>query len=241
MTAMLRLQIPSVRLKEEIMRASKLAFAGILVCSATAASAQAVIDVEGLRAAQPPVQDQPATQPQRQVAPESTPQPTQSVESPVQSAAGDPAAPAGGGRFTFNRIDDGYLRFDAQSGQVAYCRVQATGWTCEVVPENRSGLEADVAGLQADIKDLKNLKTLKSDIARLQDEIVLLRREIATLKEPPPPRPPADLTPPDQGPDVAIRLPSHGDVARARAFLEKTWHRLVEMITAVQKDMMQRG
>ena len=27
----------------------------------------------------------------------------------------------------------------------------------------------------------------------------------------------------------------------ARAFLEKTWHRLVEMISAVQKDMMQKS
>jgi hypothetical protein len=82
------------------------------------------------------------------------------------------------------------------------------------------------------------LKTLKSDIARLQDEIAALRREVAALKEPPPP---ADLTSPDKGPDVAIRLPTHDDVARARAFLEKTWHRLVEMITAVQKDMMQKS
>jgi hypothetical protein len=38
-----------------------------------------------------------------------------------------------------------------------------------------------------------------------------------------------------------IRLPTHDDVARARAFIEKTWHRLVDMITAVQKDMMQKG
>ena len=40
---------------------------------------------------------------------------------------------------------------------------------------------------------------------------------------------------------MTIRLPSHDDVTRARAFLEKTWHRLVEMITAVQKDMMQKS
>ena len=139
---------------------------------------------------------------------------------------------------TFNRIDNGYLRLDTQNGQVAYCRAQTAGWSCPAAPENRSGLEADVARLQS---DMTALKTLKSDIARLQDEIAALRREVAALKEPPPPRPPADLTPPDKGPDVTIRLPTHDDVARARAFIEKTWHRLVEMITAVQKDMMQKG
>lgn len=215
------------------MRASMLAFAGILVCSASAASAQAVIDVEGRRAAQPPAQDQPAVQSQPQVAP----QPTPKAESPVQPKDDDPAAPASGGRFTFNRIDNGFLRLDTQNGQVAYCRAQTAGWSCQAVPENRSE-DADVARLQSDVTALK---TLKSDIARLQDEIAALRREVAALKEPPPPRPPADLTSPDKSGDVVIKLPTQDDVARARAFLEKTWHRLVEMISAVQKDMMQKS
>ena len=224
------------------MRASMLALAGILVCAASAASAQAVIDVEGQRAAQPPVQDQPAAQPQPQVAPQVAPrvapQPTPKVESPAQPKDDSPAVSAGGGRFTFNRIDNGFLRLDTQNGQVAYCRAQTAGWSCQVVRENRSELDSDVARLQADTKDMK---TWKLDIVRLQDEIAALRREVAALKEPPPPRPPAELTPADKAPDVAIRLPTHEDVARARAFIEKTWHRLVEMITAVQKDMMQKG
>ena len=175
--------------------------------------------------------------------------------SPVQQKDDSAAPPADGGRFTFNRIDNGFLRLDTQSGQVAYCRAQAAGWACQAVPENRSGLEVDVARLQSDITALKTLqsdisvlktdmtalKTLKPDIARLQDEIAAVRREVAALKEPPPPRPPADLTPPGKSDDVVIKLPSHEDIARARNFIEKTWHRLVEMITAVQKDMMQKS
>jgi hypothetical protein len=254
MAPMLRLEIPSVELKEELMRASMLAFAGILVCAASAASAQAVIDVEGLRAAQP-AQDQPGAQPQPRVVPQVVPQATPKVESTVQSKEDSPAAPAGGGRFTFNRIDNGFLRLDTQSGEVAYCRAQAAGWACQAVPENRSGLEADVARLQSDLTALKTLqsdisalqtevtalKTLKSEIARLQDEIAAVRREVAALKEPPPPRPPADLTAPGKSDDVVIKLPTHEDIARARNFIEKTWHRLVEMISAVQKDMMQKS
>jgi hypothetical protein len=236
--AMLPLQIPRVELKEENMRALMLALSGILICAASAASAQVVIDVEGLRAAQPPAQDQPAPQPPPQGAPQVSPQPAPKVESPVQQKADGPAAPTDGGRFTFNRIDNGFLRLDIQTGQVAYCRAQTAGWACQAVPENRSELEADVARLQA---DTTALKTLKSDIQRLQDEVAGLRREIAGLKEPSSPRPPVGLTPPDKGPDVTIRLPTQDDVARARAFLEKTWHRVVEMITAVQKDMMQKG
>lgn len=225
------------------MRASMLALAGILICSASTASAQAVIDVEGLRATQPPLQDQPAAQPQpqvapQQVAPQVAPQPTPKAESQTQPKDDGTAAPAGGGRFTFNRVDNGFLRLDTQNGQVAYCRVQTAGWSCQAVAENRSELNADVARLQSDITALT---TLKSDIARLHDEITALKRDVAALKGPSPPRPPADLTSPGKGPEAIIRLPTHDDVTRARAFIEKTWHRLVEMITAVQKDVMQKG
>src|SRR6185437_17061756 len=187
---MLRLEIPSVEPKEGNMRASMLALAGILVFAASAASAQAVIDVEDQRAAQPQMQDHPAAQPPPQVVPQVAPQPTPKVESPAQPKDDGPAAPAGGGRFTFNRIENGLLRLDTQNGQVAYCRAQTAGWSCQAVPENRSELDADVARLQSDIA---RLQTLKSDIVRLRDEIAMLRREVAALKEPPPPpRQPAE-------------------------------------------------
>src|SRR5262245_17527090 len=238
MASVLRLQIPCVALKEENMRASMLALAGILICAASAAPAQVVIDVDAQRAGQPPVQDQPAAQPQLQVTPQVTPQPTPKVESSVEPEGDPTAVPAEGGRFTFNRIDNGFLRLDTQSGQVAYCRVQTAGWSCQPVPENRSELDSDIARLRADMNDLK---ALKSDIVRLQDEIAALRREVAVLKEPPPPRPPVNLTPPDKGSDMTIRLPTHEDVARARAFIERTWQRVVEMIITVQKDVMQKS
>src|SRR5262245_25002045 len=221
---MLRLQIPCVELKEENMRASMLALAGILVCAASAA----------------PAQDPPAAQPQSQiapqVAPEVTPPPAPKAEGIAEPK--DDAAPAGGGRFTFSRVDNGFLRLDTQNGQVSYCRAQTAGWSCQAVPENRSELETDVSRLRADMNDLK---ALKSDIVRLQDEIAALTREVAALKDPPPPRPPADMTPSDKGGDVVIRLPTHEDVARARALIERTWQRLVEMISAVQKDVMQKS
>src|SRR5262245_55352508 len=215
---MLRLQIPCVELKEENMRASMLALAGILVCAASAA----------------PAQDPPAAQPQSQiapqVAPEVTPPPAPKAEGIAEPK--DDAAPAGGGRFTFSRVDNGFLRLDTQNGQVSYCRAQTAGWSCQAVPENRSELETDVSRLRADMNDLK---------ARLQDEIAALRREVAALKDPAPPRPSADLTPPDKGGDVVVRLPTHEDVARARALIETTWQRVVEMISTVQKDLMRKS
>src|SRR5674476_1015984 len=111
--------------------------------------------------------------------------------------AQDGAPPNVPSRYTFNRVDDGFLRLDNSSGQIAFCSPHAVGWACQAVPEDRAALE--------------------KEIARLQDEVASLKTEIAALREPPPPpRPPADLTPPSTGKsDDAKQL--REDIERARA------------------------
>ncbi|HMF21735.1 MAG TPA: hypothetical protein VKG24_06390 [Pseudolabrys sp.] len=190
------------------MRISTLALVCALAFGAASASAQTVIDVEGQKPASPQVQDQGQAQPPEQQAPAQVP---------------DNPQPAPSGRFSLNRVENGFLRLDNESGQIAFCNAQTAGWACQLVPVDRPALE--------------------TEIARLRDEVASLKKEIATLKEPPPPpRPPADLTPPsEKGADVTIKLPTQEDIARVRAFMEETWRRLVEMITTVQKDMMRRS
>jgi hypothetical protein len=122
-------------------------------------------------------------------------------------------------RYTFNHVDDGFLRLDSVSGQVSFCRAHTVGWACEAVPEDRAALE--------------------KEIARLQDEVAHLKQELATLREPPPPRPPVDLTPPTKHSEDAASL--REDLTRARVALENAWRRLVEMIINFQKDMMRKG
>jgi hypothetical protein len=214
------------------MRASKLALAAVVIFAARAAPAQTVIDVEGQKPAERPVQ--------QEVQPESKPEPQPKIQDvPAQTREAPAATGPDFGRFRFNRVDNGFLRLDNLNGQIAYCRPQTIGWSCEAVPENRASLEADLARLQ---QEVASLGKLKAEIAHLQGEVASLEKEFAALKEPPPPRPPADLSPPaDKGGDVTIKLPTQEDLARARKFMEKTWHRLVEMITAIQKDVMQKG
>jgi hypothetical protein len=135
--------------------------------------------------------------------------------------AQDGAPPNVPSRYSFNRVDDGFLRLDNSSGQIAFCSPHAVGWACQAVPEDRAALE--------------------KEIARLQGEVASLKSEIAALREPPPPpRPPAELTPPttDKSED-ATKL--REDLERARAAFEQAWRRLVEMIVNFQKDMMRKG
>jgi hypothetical protein len=137
------------------------------------------------------------------------------------ASAQDGAPPNVPSRYSFNRVDDGFLRLDNSSGQIAFCSPHAVGWACQVVPEDRAALE--------------------KEIARLQGEVASLKSEIAALREPPPPpRPPAELTPPPtEKSEDATKL--REDLERARAAFEHAWRRLVEMILNFQKDMMRKG
>jgi hypothetical protein len=221
-----------------VMRASLLAVV-VLACTAFPAPAQSVFDVEGQKAASPPASDQGKAQTQDQV--------------PAQESV-PPVPPS---RFTFSRVDNGFLRLDNDSGQVAFCKAQGRGWVCQAAAEDHSALETQIAGLQEDVTALKVLKDeiaglqdsvagvkkLQTEIACLRDEVASLRKDVVALKEPPPP--PADLTPADRGGDATIKLPTREDMARVRAFIQdtihETWRRLVEMINTVQKDMMRKG
>jgi hypothetical protein len=127
-----------------------------------------------------------------------------------------PPAADGDGRFTFNRVQDGFLRFDSRSGQVSLCNRRTAGWACEAVPEERTAMESEIAKLQADNAALK--KELASRGLTLPDSV---------KAEPAPPK----------GPNLEIRLPSNKDIERAMEYLEKVWRGVVDAITAAQKEV----
>src|SRR5450759_1357752 len=126
--------------------------------------------------------------------------------SPAPAQDGAPPNPPP--RYSFNRVDDGFLRLDNSSGQVAFCNPHTVGWACQAVPEDRAALE--------------------KEIARLQDEVTSMKAEIAGLRAPLPlPRPPTDLTPAPKS-EEAKQL--REDIDRARAAIENAWRRLFDMI-----------
>ena len=156
----LRSRSPGAGLKENVMRVSMLALAAILACAAVPVSAQTVIDVEGQKVAPSPVPERGKAQPPGQVQ--------------DQSQESLPTVPPG--RFTFSRVDNGFLRLDNDSGQVAYCSAYGRGWTCHAASENHPALDAEIAGLQDDVTALKKLAT---EIAALQDGVACRRQLMA--------------------------------------------------------------
>ena len=74
------------------------------------------------------------------------------------------APPASSSRYSFNRVDNGFLRLDNESGQVAYCNPRAVGWACQAAAIDRAALETEIASLQ---KQVASLKKLDTEIAQL--------------------------------------------------------------------------
>jgi hypothetical protein len=136
-------------------------------------------------------------------------------------AHAQPSSPEGGdGRFTFHRADDGYLRLDGRSGQVSMCNRRTSGWQCQLVPDERIALEAEISRLQADNAVLKK---------------ELLSRSLPL---------PNGMRPDEPGSKSQVQrppLPDDAELNRVMAVMEKIWRRMVEMIMSVQRDLQKRG
>jgi hypothetical protein len=142
------------------------------------------------------------------------------------AAAAQPSSPEGGdGRFTFHRADDGYLRLDGRSGQVSMCHRRTSGWQCQVVPDERAALEAE--------------------ISRLQSDNATLKKELLSRSLPLPNGMGPDQGSPKSGlPKSGVQrpqLPDDAELNRIMSFMEKVWRRMVEMILSVQRDLQKGG
>ena len=135
-------------------------------------------------------------------------------------AWGQTAAPqSDDSRYTFNRIDDAYLRLDGRTGQVSICAQRPAGWACQAVPDERAALEAEIARLQAE-----NAAVKKELIAR-------------NLPLPGTVKPEAPAAGPDE---PRLQLPNDADLNKVMNFVEKVWRRLLEMMATVHKDLLKK-
>jgi hypothetical protein len=123
-------------------------------------------------------------------------------------------------RYTFNRVDDGYLRLDGRTGQVSICARHPVGWMCQAVPDERAALEAE--------------------IARVQGENAALKKELIARNLPLPGtvKPESPAAKPEE---PRLQLPNDADINKLMNFIEKVWRRLVEMIVMLQKDMLKKS
>ena len=119
------------------------------------------------------------------------------------------------GRYSFTRVEDGFLRLDQRAGKVSLCSRRNLGWACHPIADERAALEDEIARLQKDNAGLKK---------------ELLSRNLPLPGAGKPEAPAAQRSDRSSKPDNA-------DLDRAMAYAEQLWKRLVEMISRLQRDI----
>jgi hypothetical protein len=154
-----------------------------------------------------------------------SPAPAQSQsQNPGEASKEEPPASASqDNRYTFHRIQDGFVRLDGRTGQVAQCGWSAAGWSCSAVPDERAALEAE--------------------IGRLQQENIALKKSLLTRGIALPGGVKADPPPVAQRPEStpSLKMPSEAEIDRALAFMKNVWRRLVEMMVELQRDIQRKS
>ena len=69
--------------------------------------------------------------------------------------ADDATPDTNGGRYTLNKVTDGFVRLDTQTGEVALCSQRTVGWACLAAPEDRAAFESEIARLRGENAALK--------------------------------------------------------------------------------------
>jgi hypothetical protein len=144
----------------------------------------------------------------------------------AQTQAQTPPPATEGGRYTFHRIGEGFVRLDSTTGQVAQCSSSATGWSCKAAPDERLALESEIARLQRENASLK-----KSMLAKGLD----LPGGVTTETRP---VPPASI--PESSENTPRGAPSEAELDRAIAYMKNVWKKLVDMMLDLQRDIQQR-
>jgi hypothetical protein len=127
----------------------------------------------------------------------------------------------GEARYSFHKVDDGFLRLDTQTGEVALCSRQAVGWACLAAPEDRAVLE--------------------NEIARLRKDNAALKQDLLSRGLPLPPGTLPEPLPSGSGKQLTFRLPDHADFERVVALVGRVWRRLVQVIANAQNQVLHRS
>jgi hypothetical protein len=144
----------------------------------------------------------------------------------LPAQADDQTPDTAGGRYTLNKVADGVVRLDTQTGEVTLCTQREVGWACQAAPEDRAAYE--------------------SEISRLRSENAALKQSLLSHGLPLP----SSVSPEQTGSreqtdsrenDITIRMPSNTQIDRAISYAGHIWHRFVDAVTRAQKQMLNKG
>jgi len=134
--------------------------------------------------------------------------------------ADEQAPDTAGGRYSLNKVADGFIRLDTQTGEVALCSQREVGWACQTAPEDRIAYESEISRLRSENASLKQ---------------ALLSHGLPLPSAAGPEQPAGHEN------DITIRLPSNAQIDRAVSYVTEMWQRFVDAITRAQKQTLNKG
>jgi hypothetical protein len=134
--------------------------------------------------------------------------------------ADDTAPDTAGGRYTLNKVMDGFVRLDTETGTIEFCSQRTVGWACQAAPEDRAAYEREIERLQNENAALKH--ALLSHGLPLPDDLM-------------------PETPVMSSNQITIPVPDNADINRVMTYVGQVWQRFVDAVSRVQKQMLNKS
>ncbi len=122
-------------------------------------------------------------------------------------------------RYTMAPADGGgFVRLDTQTGAMAFCDPEGTGWSCRAMPDATRDASEQIAALRAENKYLKD------EIKRMEDTFGLNGNQAQGDGQGPPPAPPS------------FKVPSEQDVDKALDYVERMIKKFRDRLQKLEKE-----
>lgn len=134
------------------------------------------------------------------------------------------------GRYTLSLVTDGFLRLDTRNGEVSIC-TNRNGWTCRLVPDERTALDTEIGRLQGDNKQLREQLAQQGTVTGKTD--APLAKEDSKKS--------AQVSPDSKAsPDKKLELQLPPEHEKLLALIERVWERLIDMAGRMQKKLSEK-
>ncbi|WP_428032755.1 hypothetical protein [Ancylobacter sp.] len=150
----------------------------------------------------------------------------------AQAQAPAPPSPGMATPFSMQPVEGGLMRLDTRTGAMSFCAQRAGGWTCEVVPDDRAALEAEIGRLQARIAALESGRPG----ARAGVPDIMVRPDAPPLDAPPSPPPPTAQAPTPPDADDALPPEARKRLDQAMDVAEHAFRRFFEMVERFREE-----
>lgn len=120
------------------------------------------------------------------------------------------------GRYTMTPVDEGYLRFDSDTGALSMCRRKAGAWACSPVPDEHSALKSEIERLAGENKELQGAIKRLEELLRLPDEAAPSKRGSQGV--------------------FKFRLPTEGDIDTAADYVQRMLRKFKDRMRDLKGD-----